>query len=199
MRVPKPDIHELERVLPDYSDISYVATGGFKVVFSGFVNGQKEAIKAIYIPSAADGFEPEQIDQLIARAKREIEALGKCACPEIVKRASLVPLIIPTTAGKYLVYSEEFLSGLALADVIQSGIKPSVQELAMVFRFLISVMEQMIQSGYLHRDIKPANIIVTEVPEHPHVILDMGIAYKMQGTQLTQGPTPPGTLRYNGT
>lgn len=196
MRIPKPDITELQSYLPDYTDISYVATGGFKVVFSGWINEQQEAIKAIYIPSETDGFAPEQIDQLIARAKREIETLEQCTGLEIVKRASLAPLKLSLSSGNYLVYSEEFLSGRALADVIQSGIKPDNQELARVFGFLISVMEQMIRIGYLHRDIKPANIIVTETPERPYVILDMGIAYKIQGTQLTQGPTPPGTLRY---
>jgi serine/threonine-protein kinase len=65
-----------------------------------------------------------------------------------------------------------------------------------VFTFLIEVIEEMIRIRYLHRDIKPANIMATGSAERPYVILDMGIAYRVQGTALTQGPTPPGTLRY---
>ena len=197
MRIPKVPIEEIETLLSEYTNISYVATGGFKVVYRGNINGTDEAIKAIYIPSEEDGFSIEQIDQLVARAKREILILKKSEAPEIVKLGHLSPLEIHLSSGHYLMYTEEFVLGNSLRHAISLTKKPDVNSLSELFFFLISVMEEMIHMDYLHRDIKPDNIIVTGETKRPYVILDMGIAYKMQGTELTQvGMTPPGTVRY---
>lgn len=61
---------------------------------------------------------------------------------------------------------------------------------------LVDLIQHLSSRGYLHRDIKPDNIIETGQADRRFVPLDMGIAYKMHGTELTQGSGPPGTLRY---
>ncbi len=197
MRIPTPDLEQLKQQIPGLVELLYVATGGFKVVFRGVDDrGRVEAIKAIYIPSVADGFEPEQIDQLVSRARRELAALRLCQSSCIVKLGNLEPRLIAIGASTYLVYSEEFLPGKPLAARIKEQPLPDFETLKSVLTFLIDVIEEMIRIQYLHRDIKPANIMATEAPERPYVILDLGIAYKIQGTDLTQGSMPPGTLRY---
>jgi serine/threonine protein kinase len=197
MRIPIPNTEQVKLLLPDCIDLSYVASGGFKVVFRA-VNGggHAEAIKAIYIPSESDGLAPEQIAQLVARAQREIAALRLCLSPSIVKLGGLSPKLVTLGACTYLIYSEEFLPGKPLVEGVGKQPPPDLVTLMAVFNFLIDVIEEMIRIQYLHRDIKPANIMVTGVAERPYVILDMGIAYKVHGTELTQGATPPGTLRY---
>ena len=132
----------------------------------------------------------------MARAKREILILKKSEAPEIVKLGSLSPLKTHFSSGHYLVYAEEFVLGNSLRHAINPENKPDINSLSEVFFFLISVVEEMIHIEYLHRDIKPDNIIITGDTTRPYVILDMGIAYKMQGTELTHGLTPPGTVRY---
>jgi serine/threonine-protein kinase len=198
MKIPIPDTEEIKQHLAGIDDLTHIATGGFKVVFKGIDSSQQvEAIKAIYIPTESDGFEPEQIAQLLARAQREIAALRLCKSPCIVRLGTLEPKLVKVSAGDYLVYSEEFLSGGPLSAQIGRLIpQPNLPILADVFMFLIEVIEEMVLIEHLHRDIKPANIMVTGDEKRPYVILDMGIAYKMHGTKLTQGPTPPGTLRY---
>jgi serine/threonine protein kinase len=187
MRIPIPDTEQLRLQLPYIVELMFVATGGFKVVFRGVTaSGQVEAIKAIYIPSEADGFKPEQIDQLIARAQREIAALRLCLSPCVVKLGNMEPRLVTLGAYTYLVYSEEFLLGHPLSACIDEPPLPDLTMLMDVFTFLIEVIEEMIRIRYLHRDIKPANIMATGSAERPYVILDMGIAYRVQGTALTR-------------
>jgi len=109
-KIPRPSKEQLLPYLPGIVDLEYITTGGFKVVFKGTSADQKlEAIKAIYIPSIEDGFEQEQIDQLVARAQREIGALKICNSPYVVKLAERNPELIATREGNYLLYGEEFI------------------------------------------------------------------------------------------
>jgi len=197
MIIPTPDIDQLRQQISGLITLSYVATGGFKVVFRGvYDSGRVEAIKAIYIPSEADGFAPEQSAQLVARAQREIVVLRSCQPLCIVKLGSVEPRPITIGAHTYLVYSEEFLPGQPMSGLINQQQPPDFGMLKSVFSFLIDVIREMVRLEYLHRDIKPGNIMVTGLPDRPYVILDLGIAYKVQGTELTQGMTPPGTRSY---
>ncbi len=198
MNIPIPDVAELTSALGgEVTSLQFVTRGGFKAVFKGFIHeNMSEAVKAIYIPNIEDGISEELRNELIARAKREIELLGSCTSPSIVKLGNLTNRVVNVTAGTYIVYSEEFLPGSELTASISKENKPNPQRLLAVFRFLIEVIDEMIRIGYVHRDIKPSNIFETGLSDRPFVILDMGIAYKMRGTNFTQGPLPPGTLVY---
>ncbi len=196
MHIPIPDPAKLSECLNAVSDLEFVDRGGFKVVFKGTVNGITEAVKAIYLPGEAEGVEPELTAQLVARAKREIAALGECESTALVKLGSLDPEIVPVDGRDYLAYSEEFLPGAPLSKAVTQPPSMSYPELWTVFRDLLVLIEELALKGYLHRDIKPANIMQTGDPARPYVALDLGIAYKMDATQLTRGLTPPGTTRY---
>lgn len=156
----------------------------------------QEAIKAVYVPPAGSEDDDAVRAQLIARAEREIEALGACVSPALVKLGSLSPQLFSIEGHDYLIYSEELLPGRPLTDWIGRDPRPSLVELTMVFRALIDLIRDLSGSGYLHRDIKPANIMGTGLPHRPFVVLDLGIAFKMHGTELTQGGGPPGTLLF---
>jgi len=49
---------------------------------------------------------------------------------------------------------------------------------------------------HIHRDVKPGNIMVTGNTMRPFVLLDLGIAYKIHGTELTRKGGHPGTTSY---
>ena len=196
MNVPVPDPTRLGACLGTVADLEFVAKGGFKVVFRGKVNDLTEAVKVIYLPGEAEGVAPELTAQLVARAKREIAALGECESPALVKLGSLSPEMVTVDGVNYLAYSEEFLSGTPLSQSVSQPPATGYPELWTVFRDLLLLIEELSLKGYLHRDIKPANIMATGCPDRPYVALDMGIAYKTDATQLTQGLTPPGTTRY---
>lgn len=174
----------------------YVAKGGFKAVFHTTALGAApEAIKAVHIPKAATDEEALLRKQIVARAKREIEALAECEGQGIVKLGSLSPVEVSLGGHDYLIYSEEFLTGESLDYWLNSAKTPSYEELHEVMTSLVVLIGELSSLGYLHRDIKPANVMETTNPDRRFVLLDMGIAYKEQGTQLTVGGAP-GTLRY---
>ncbi|MDF1812379.1 MAG: serine/threonine-protein kinase [Verrucomicrobiales bacterium] len=198
MSFPIPDEKALQKCLNFENQPTYIATGGFKAVYQlKFSDGSAdEAIKAVFIPQASSDEESLQRDQLVARAKREIKALNACTHPNIVKLGRVDAEMREIDGSDYLVYSEEFLPGYALDQWLNAGTQVGFDELLVLFESILSLIKDLANLGYLHRDIKPNNIMESNDPNRRFVVLDMGIAYKMEGTQLTQGGNPPGTLRY---
>lgn len=199
MSIPIPNPDDLKNALALNLSPEFIATGGFKAVFKiTFENGSTEALKAVYIPKARPDNDAELLhrEQLIARAKREISALRQCEHPGIVKLGRFDPIEASISGNDFLVYSEEFLPGEPLTSWLTSNEQTSFSDLCAVMRMLVDLVESLSGIGYLHRDIKPENIIDTGDAGRRFVVLDMGIAYKMHGTELTQGSGPPGTLRF---
>jgi len=174
----------------------HIGTGGFKAVYRIEMPSAPEAIKAIYVPPSGNEENDATRAQLVARAEREIEALGACVCPALVKLGSLSPKLHTVEGHDYLIYGEELLPGSPLTEWLGRDPRPSLDDLATVFTALLDLIRELSGSGYLHRDIKPANIMETGLPDRPFVVLDLGIAFKMHGTALTQGGGPPGTLLF---
>ena len=149
MRVEIPQVHEIDSALDNVDILSFVQSGGFKAVFKGVPeSGIDEAIKAIYLPSESM-LKEGQKEQLIARAKREIEALGICKTPSIVKLGCLKPQLVAVNEAEYLVYSEEFLPGHPLSEDVAKGTKPALTELLVLLDSLLSVLKEMIRIDYL--------------------------------------------------
>jgi serine/threonine protein kinase len=196
MPFPIPSPEGLQNALKLAEPPEHIGTGGFKAVYRMETSSGPEAIKAVFVPSVGDESDDAARAQLIARAEREIEALGKCTSPVLVKLGSLQPQLHTVEGHDYLIYGEEHLPGELLSSWIARAPRPSFLEILTVFRSLVDLIRALSDDGYLHRDIKPANIMETGLPDRPFVVLDLGIAFKMHGTELTQGNSPPGTLRY---
>ncbi len=196
MSFPIPEPEEIQVALELSELPTYIDKGGFKAVYRMETPHGTEAIKAVHVPPSGDEGEDSMRAQLIARAEREIETLRHCNSPVLVELGSLEPTLHTIDGEDYLIYSEELLPGQAIDYWIQKDPRPTFEELLGVFRSLIDLIDTLSKEGILHRDIKPANIMETGLPERPYVVLDLGIAFKMYGTELTQGNSPPGTLRY---
>lgn len=91
MPFPIPSPEGLQNALELADPPVHIGTGGFKAVYRMEAPDGPEAIKAVYVPPAGDENEDAARAQLIARAEREIEALGKCTNPALVKLGSLPP------------------------------------------------------------------------------------------------------------
>lgn len=196
MPFPVPTPEGVRRALALEEPLCHIGTGGFKAVYYMEAPSGPEAIKAVFVPPAGNEHADAARAQLIARAEREIEVLGKCASPALVKLGSLPTQQHTIEGHDYLIYGEEFLPGEPLTSWIARDPRPTFEEILSVFKSLVCLIGSLSEKGYLHRDIKPANIMATGLPERPHVVLDLGIAYKMHSTELTLGNSPPGTLRY---
>lgn len=197
-----PDIDNLRLEIQEVSDLEYIAEGSFKAVYKGKINEVFEAIKLIYLqPVSEENNEIEEnkniSDQMIARVNRELLVLGECACPYLVNLGTmeLRPLIINN--HEYFIYSEEYLDGTSLRNKIDPNNLPEYETVKDLAVCLLSVIEALSEIEHIHRDIKPDNIINMPLQDRPFVILDLGIAFKIDGTFLTQnGGGAPGTPPY---
>jgi serine/threonine-protein kinase len=190
-----PNIEDLGRARPDLRGLEFVAAGGFKAVFKASVGDRSEAVKVIYIPPEAE--EDSSREEIVARVKREIDALRLCRTKCLVSLGSLELQAVAIGGRDYLIYSEEFLAGTSLKSRIEGGHRPDTAEVLVLARCLLKALREIERIGHIHRDIKPANVIALAAPRRPFVLLDLGIAFKLHGTELTaRGGGPPGTLLY---
>jgi serine/threonine-protein kinase len=190
-----PDTQALAAAVPLAQGVAFVAAGGFKAMYRAVVDGRPEAVKAVYLPPDVDDSADERA-QLLARLTREIGILRESASPFVVKLGRISPTQVTVAGHQYLVYSEELLPGRSVRDEIRFASRPGMDDLQALAVALVSVVRDLAVGGHIHRDIKPDNVIKTGLPARPFVVLDLGIAFKVAGTQLTGKGGPPGTPLY---
>lgn len=192
-----PDINDVKTIKSQIKSLEFVDSGGFKAVYKGEINGIIEVIKIIYLPPEKDEEDNCRIE-IIARIKREIESLRLCKTNRLVKLGQLSLELINISGKDYLIYSEEFIEGYTLKEKISKKYKPEWKELRILTICLMEALIELYNKKLIHRDIKPGNIISTNDSSRPFVLLDLGIAYKLEGTGLTaiNAGGPPGTLKY---
>ncbi len=194
------DTGEVEKSLPDLSEVVEINRGGFKIVYSAKIKSKKEALKLVIIPSVPAGQEQLRTECL-GRVKREINVLANCKRTEIVKLGSLAPTAIVIGGNTFIAYSEEFLEGRTLFEIVsdQKASGPDWLELKVLTISLLKAIQELWAQKIIHRDIKPSNVIKTGDPRRPFVLLDLGIAFSIIETHLTVAPEqrhPVGTWRY---
>jgi serine/threonine protein kinase len=188
-----PSIDDLRAALPQLGAAEFVTSGGFKAVFRAELSGHVEALKVILLPRDEGGAR----EQIVARVEREIEVLSRCHTPSIVKLGSLEATTFAASGHDYLAYSEEFLPGQPVIQLINARLRTSFETIVSLTRGLLEALNEIASLGHIHRDVKPHNVMATEIPGRPFVVLDLGIAFKLHGTELTApGAGPPGTLLY---
>lgn len=191
----KPDENLLIGAIPEVEEAKYKAEGTFKAVYKAKIRGEREALKLIWLPEENDQIEARS--EIAARVSREIESLDKLSCPYVVRLGSLSPREVEIEGHEYLAYSEEYLDGPNLLEKIRAKHRPNLKECAFVMLCLVDVINDMKAHGLIHRDIKPGNIVNANIEERPYVILDLGVAFKLQSTGITMNPDMrQGTLPY---
>ena len=191
----KPDLQEVQQAVVEAKDLTEIGSGGFKVVYKATVSGKAEAIKLAQIP--ADEDDESVRDENLRRIKRELDIIARCKSPNLVKLGSISPRVCELNTIEYMLYSEEYVPGESLRTVIQTGYRPTAQELAEMGICLLNAVQELATMKVIHRDIKPDNIMRTGEPSRPYVLLDLGIAFQVGGTRFTRDSVRiPGTLYY---
>ncbi|MCX6644965.1 MAG: serine/threonine-protein kinase [bacterium] len=192
----KPDIDKVRAVLPGNVILrNELGEGGFKVAYRAEVDGVIEAVKIVHIPVDLTDATVEEENR--RRLRREIDILSRCASACIVKLGQFIPIDCLIDCEQFVIYSEELVEGQSLRQIIKAGHIPSDKELASLGVSLISVIAELENLNTIHRDIKPDNVVKTLDPRRPFVLLDLGIAFVVGGTNLTRDPLLiPGTRPY---
>ena len=124
----KPSIAEVANLVPEATDLREIGSGGYKVVYLAKIRGQSEAIKLVRIPT--DVNDPSTREENIRRIEREIGILRQCRTPNLVKLGSIVPRPAQIGSEGYVLYSEEFIPGRSLRELINGGHRPTAQDLS---------------------------------------------------------------------
>ena len=191
----KPGILDVKEAVFEAKDLAEIDSGGFKIVYKGLVNEKIEAVKLVQIPS--DESDETIREENLRRIFREINILGKCESPYLVKLGSISPRRCEIGGKEYVLYSEEYIPGTSLRKMILENYRPTREEIGTLGICLLKAIRELVRINVIHRDIKPDNIIQTKSTQRPYVLLDLGIAFQIGGTRLTQDSTRiPGTLYY---
>ena len=159
-----------------------VGSGAFKETYKvSDAAGQALALK-VHLPG-----------KVSERAKREIEAMLRCAHPNI---ARLLGVDVHTEAAqRYLYLLEEFLPGGTLGDALRAGGPLSRDALLDFGEALIGAVAHTAALDLVHRDLKPENIMLRADGRTP-VVGDFGLVRNLAESSLThtwamQGPGTP--------
>ena len=172
--------------------------GGQKQVFQCVIGGRKYALKVMLVsqPDIRDHEDPEhetQIDEISSRAQREFAVLSQCKCPHLVKLGP-TGFLTKIIDGQHVVcFTEEWVDGPTLASKIAED-AVDLDTARSLARQLTDAIEDLWSQRHVHRDIKPQNIICRG--DRDFVLLDMGIAFDVDATELTTPGFIPHTKGY---
>ena len=114
-----PPINKIQEAFPGLENLEEIARGGFKVVFKAQIQKKTEIFKIVKLPDMGKTEEHKAYrSECLGRIRREVELLGKCRRPEIVKLGSVAPRTVVIEDEEYIGYSEEYLEG----ESIRAGI-----------------------------------------------------------------------------
>lgn len=194
-----PPNDQIFAAFPTITALDQIDGGGFKVVYRAQIAGRAEVFKLVGLPPAgANEDEQAYRRECMGRIRREVEILGRCQRPELVRLGSLPPQVVTISGTEFVGYSEEFLDGPNLWTLLRArGPKPAEAESRVLLITLLRAVSELWAMRIIHRDIKPHNIIKLPDPDRPFVLLDLGIAYGLLETGLTRDTQLiPGTARY---
>ena len=192
--------YPLGTILPDYIpglDIAeLVQTGGQKAVYRATIRGQVVALKLIALDSkeVTDEEAGTDISVAVERAQREVAILEQVDLPVLARRGPLGLFTVPIDDGRWLGFTEEWIEGRGLPDMIREG-RLSPAQVARMGVDLVQAVCWLSGQDVVHRDIKPANIIWA-ADRSRFVLLDPGVAFDLRGPSLTLLPMPVGTVPY---
>lgn len=176
-------------ILPQVTEWTTLSFGGSKFVYKGKIKGKWEAIKVCPLDLTSGG-------TLASRAKLEIEALERCKSPYIVKLGQIEPHVTNIQGLDVLVYSEQYLEGESLHNLMENGYQPPEDELKLLFRCLLAALKETASLGLVHRDIKPGNIIKSSsLPAF--ILIDFSIALLIETETSYLTSTGIGSPRTN--
>lgn len=198
MAVPNLTAKEVEDLIPNCVVIGNALKGGQKLVYPCKINGENLAVKFILL---ADGIQyidknlKEEIVSTVARAKREILIMNQINSPHVVKLGSLQPKLVNYNGQLLLYYTEEWIEGSSLAEIISKYGKLPYKEVIKLCLDVNKAISALQAVNKIHRDIKPANI-ARRKETGEYVLLDMGLAFDLEDKSLTKASFIVGTPSY---
>lgn len=164
-----------------------IGRGGMATVYSAYdtAHHREVAVKVLDDNCSLD-------EVMISRFMREAYISARLIHPNIVKI-----LDVREDRGKYFIVME-LLRGRGLGEIFQQLGPMEIQDSLSIAMNIAFALDYAHKQGVVHRDVKPSNIIIETSPngESRLVVIDFGIAWAREATQLTTWGEPIGTSYY---
>ena len=197
MAVPNLEILDVKNLIPNGTVIGPPLRGGQKQVYPCIINGKKEAAKFFLLIDDLrnrNDISRDTIDGVTARARREIFTMKQINSPYVVKLGSIEPQIKVYSNQLLLYYTEEWIDGNNLENLLKIHKKLPYKEVVKICIDIVKAIESIWYLNIIHRDVKPANISQRSTGEY--VLLDLGVAYDLQSESLTEVSCIAGTPQF---
>lgn len=200
MDLPNLDSNDVKNIIPTASNIGSPIMGGQKLVFPCEIGNKIYMLKFMLKPSLPTGNQIDEqpqdsFDLVSERAKREVQIMGDCNSPYLVKLGP-IPLTEITYQNQSLLYfSEERIEGQDLSVVLKSVKTLAINEVVKLARNINEAIGDLWRLSKIHRDIKPGNI-VQRSDGTGYVLLDFGLAFDVADISLTSTGILVGTVAY---
>ncbi|MDT3672936.1 MAG: serine/threonine-protein kinase [Aromatoleum sp.] len=159
--------------------------GAMGIVYDGFdpMIGRRVALKTV----RRDQLDRTEVEEILARFKREAQAAGRLNHPNIVQIYEY-----GEDEGTAFI-AMEFVEGRELKDYFDADERFPMAEIVRIMGQLLEALDYSHKNGVVHRDIKPANIILLK--DGTVKVADFGIA-RVESSNLTQAGSVLGTPSY---
>jgi serine/threonine-protein kinase len=194
MPFPNLTAEQVQRAVPDATGIAFLDRGGQKVVFSCSINGKPYALKILQphlrplAPQQSGDLTADaiSIDDVTARAQREVATMKECDTPYLVKIGPIEMRTIQIDGQDLLCFSEEFIDGLPLNKLLRQSGPLAPAEVIELGRNIATAIDALWQRSKIHRDIKPGNIMRHR--DGRFVLLDLGLVFDLNDESFSVGP-----------
>ena len=181
-------------VLGAYQILRKLGSGGFATVYQAVPTATLDLSRSVAIkivhPSAAEG------PDFRRRFLREIRISSQLHHPNIVE-------VHPNSGDSSLLHlTMELLEGRPLREFLGEGVPLAESQVVSLLRPILLALEYAHSKSVIHRDLKPENIMVRTRSLTPPwdfydvKVVDFGLAFDSQASQLTRSGEIFGTLDY---
>jgi eukaryotic-like serine/threonine-protein kinase len=194
MLFPNLTAQQVQQAVPDASNIVYLDKGGQKVVFSCTINGSPYALKILQPhlrplmqeQSGDASIDAVSIDDVTARAQREVATMKQCDTPYLVKIGPIEMRTIQIDGEDLLCFSEELIDGMPLDKLLKQFGPLASAEVIRLGQNIATAIGALWQKSKIHRDIKPSNIMRRQTGGF--VLLDLGLVFDLNDESYSVGP-----------
>ena len=165
-----------------YRIVRALGKGAMGMVYEGFdpIIERRVAIKTIL----AEYLEAAEMEDAVARFKREAQAGGRLQHPGIIAVYEY------GQDGDMAFIVMEYSDGQELKSFFKEGRRFELIDVFEIMKQLLGALDYSHKQGVVHRDIKPANLMILPGPKVK--VMDFGIA-RLESSSLTQVGTVVGT------
>jgi serine/threonine protein kinase len=194
--MPFPNLtpDEVMHAIPEAAAVQFLARGGQKVVFSCTIENHAYALKILQpslrrlsLSGAGDpNIDPLSLDEVTARAQREVATMKECNSPYLVKIGPIEMKTINIGGEDLLCFSEELVDGQPLNQLLRQSGPLANAEVILLGQHAAAAIAALWARNKIHRDIKPGNIMRRRAGGF--VVLDLGLVFDLNDESYSVGP-----------